>query len=105
MKFINAERHQTALHSSKCPVTAYDCATGMFLNQYFHLKKIEDQLCLWEFEINLSLLSKPMDAHPPKPAFIYSSSLVVLQIEGKTSQVENQILLSFAQNHCSKFLM
>ena len=39
MKFRNAERHQTVLHSSKCPLSAYDCATDVFLNQYFHLRK------------------------------------------------------------------
>ena len=39
MNFLYPERHQTALHGSKCPLTAYDCATGVFLDQYFHLKK------------------------------------------------------------------
>ena len=58
MKFINAERHQTALHSSKCPLTAYDCATGIVSQSILSSgKKLGNQLCSWDFlclELNFS---------------------------------------------------
>ena len=69
MKYIYAERHQTVLHSSKCPLTAYDCATSVFLNRYFHLKKkiLGNQLCSWDFmclELNFPSFIKPMVVRP-----------------------------------------
>ena len=51
------EHHETALYSSKCHQTAWDCVN------------IGNYLYLWDFlslELNLSLLSKPIVARPPK---------------------------------------
>ena len=67
MKYINAERHQTALHSSKYPLTAYDCATSVFLNSHLKKKILGNQLCSWDImclELNFPSFIKPMVVCP-----------------------------------------
>ena len=39
MKFFRVSNNAKLQNSFKCPLTAYECATDVFLNQYFHLRK------------------------------------------------------------------
>ena len=39
MKFFRVSNNAKLQNSFKCPLTAYECATDVFFNQYFHLRK------------------------------------------------------------------
>ena len=88
MKFFRVSNIAKLQNSFKCPLTAYECETDVFFNQYFHLRK----KITWEsysyslsysrdfliVKLNFSLfLTKPICARPPKPAYMPAFGLKI----------------------------